>query len=281
MCLPISCLKCIVEIEAILILIAGLGSFGFTIYLQIEFNLEKQDDQTHIGEGGMIGFWVISSSMILNGIIGILGGKTKSACLLLIFNLINIALFLGFVALMIFGYVWATEIKNLNINTYCSNNPSLQNTWNLGQNLLCSAQCQCYIEDPTKLPPSYFNYTTESSASSAKRVQECQAYDGWNQTQVDQAQFFRSLEKQYDCSGWCTPFSLQIFYDINSNFDQSNDQCLLSSQQQLQDTCKLIGDISAGAVALMGLMVIFTFCLCCHPTKKDQDYYQKLAYYDS
>lgn len=33
-------------------------------------------------------------------------------------------------------------------------------------------------------------------------------------------------------------------------------------------------------MGLMGLMVIFTFCLCCHPTKKDKAYYERLAYYD-
>jgi hypothetical protein len=27
-------------------------------------------------------------------------------------------------------------------------------------------------------------------------------------------------------------------------------------------------------------MIIFTFCLCCHPTQKDTEYYKRLAYYD-
>ncbi|CAK93983.1 unnamed protein product (macronuclear) [Paramecium tetraurelia] len=279
MCLPIGCLKCIVEFEAILILIAGLGSFGFTIYLQIEFNLAKEDDETNKGQGILVAFWIFSSSMILNGIIGIFGGKKKSACLLLIFNLVNIALFLGFVGLTVAGYVRAHQINGLDVSTYCSNNPPLQQTWDLGQNLLCSAECQCYIEDPTNLPTAYFNHTTNSSA--ANRVQDCSSFDNWDSSRRSQAKLFKSLEKKYDCSGWCTPFSLQIFYDINHKFDESNNQCLLSSQQQIYDTLKLIGDISAGAVVIMGLMVIFTFCLCCHPTKKDQDYYQKLAYYDS
>lgn len=42
----------------------------------------------------------------------------------------------------------------------------------------------------------------------------------------------------------------------------------------------LMGDIAAGLTGLMALMIIFTFCLCCHPTKKEEGFYQRLAYYD-
>lgn len=33
MCLPLGCLRCIVEIEAWIILLGGIGAFGYTIYL--------------------------------------------------------------------------------------------------------------------------------------------------------------------------------------------------------------------------------------------------------
>jgi hypothetical protein len=42
----------------------------------------------------------------------------------------------------------------------------------------------------------------------------------------------------------------------------------------------LMGDIGAGLTGIVGLMIIFTFCLCCHPTQKDTEYYKRLAYYD-
>lgn len=63
--------------------------------------------------------------MILNGIIGILGGKKKSACLLLLFNLVNIGLLLGFIALMILGYVLANRIEKNDIKDYCSSTTPL------------------------------------------------------------------------------------------------------------------------------------------------------------
>ncbi|CAD8105912.1 unnamed protein product [Paramecium sonneborni] len=278
MCLPISCLKCIVEVEAIIILIVGLCSFGFTIYLQIQYSSYNENEQGDQGIGTVAIFWIISVAMILNGIIGIIGGKKKSSCLLFLFNMVNIVILLGFIALMILGYVLANEIQDFNQEEYCAGEPSLQQTWLLGQNLICSSNCPCYINNQQTIPPFYLPYSS-SNSSDATKVQDCPQYKSWSDSQKAQAQFFRNIEKNQDCSGWCSPFSLKIFYDINSNLNQNTQQCTIEAQQSLVDTCQIIGDTSAALTGIMGLLVIFTFCLCCHPTRKDQkSYYERLAY---
>lgn len=38
-----------------------------------------------------------------------------------------------------------------------------------------------------------------------------------------------------------------------------------------------MGDVGAAITALMLVLITFTFCICCHPEKKEEkDYYKRL-----
>lgn len=52
---------------------------------------------------------------------GVVGGKKKSGCLLFLFNIVNMVLFLAFLVLMICGYVWAGEWNDLTSNSILTN----------------------------------------------------------------------------------------------------------------------------------------------------------------
>ncbi|CAD8154087.1 unnamed protein product [Paramecium octaurelia] len=95
MCLPTDYLEFIVNIEQILILMGGMGSLGYTINLQVNSDIAIEDEEYSYGygKGVLVAFWIISSSMALNGVIGNFARKNKLGCLILNFNLINIALF--------------------------------------------------------------------------------------------------------------------------------------------------------------------------------------------
>ena len=60
----------------------------------------------------------------MNGIFGVVGGKKKNGCLLFLFNLVNIAIFIAFLVLMILSYVWAGEFGNFDHNNKCSDGTS-------------------------------------------------------------------------------------------------------------------------------------------------------------
>jgi hypothetical protein len=55
----------------------------------------------------------------VNGIFGVVGGKKKNGCLLFLFNIVNIAIFLAFLVLMILSYVWAGEFGNFTHKNKC------------------------------------------------------------------------------------------------------------------------------------------------------------------
>lgn len=59
------------------------------------------------GQGLLTAFWLFSSFIILNGVFGIVGGRYKKPCLLLMFNIGNILILLCFTILCAIGYVMA------------------------------------------------------------------------------------------------------------------------------------------------------------------------------
>jgi hypothetical protein len=55
-------------------------------------------------------YWLFSSYIIINGIIGIVGGNKKNACLLLVFNIGNVIILLAFIILTVIGFIMAKAV---------------------------------------------------------------------------------------------------------------------------------------------------------------------------
>lgn len=64
-------------------------------------------------QGLLTAFWLFSSYIIINGVFGIVGGRYKKPCLLLMFNIGNILILLCFTIICALGYVMADATASL------------------------------------------------------------------------------------------------------------------------------------------------------------------------
>lgn len=109
-------------------------------------------------------YWLFSSYIIINGIIGIIGGKKKNACLLLVFNIGNVIILLAFIILTVIGYIMANAVIPFEDVEKCLDDRSELLTLNTeSEELLCSAECPCFYNLSVPLPGTlHFASNTET-----------------------------------------------------------------------------------------------------------------------
>ncbi|CAK58202.1 unnamed protein product (macronuclear) [Paramecium tetraurelia] len=289
MCLPIGTLKCVVSLEAWIVMICGIAAFIFTMLLQIHYSLMLQANEGEswmlFGQGMLTAFWLFSSYIIINGVCGIVGGQQKKPCLLLVFNVGNVIIIIAFVILMAIGFVLADEANKLIDKDYQQNeNTCLEHRFQLNtldwesKDLLCSIECPCYYTKQNgDLPKNKTKWGDDKDPSKPTKVQDCELYQKTQNTTVKYfSNYLGEIQKETGCTGWCVPYQMQIFYDINVKVENDQQRIYLN-----QNMGRVMGGIAAGVTAVMVVLITLTCCLCFHPANKGQDFYTKMAPYKS
>ncbi|CAK60795.1 unnamed protein product (macronuclear) [Paramecium tetraurelia] len=294
MCMPIGILRCVVSIEAWIVMICGIAAFIFTMIMQIHYSLMLQayegESWMLFGQGMLTAFWLFSSYIIINGVCGVVGGQHKKPCLLLVFNVGNIIIIIAFILLMVIGYVLADETRKLTDQDYQQNeNTCLDHRFQLNtldwesKDLLCSIECPCYYTQTNgALAKNKTKWADAKDTTKPTRVQDCEIYQKTQNTTVKYfSNYLGDIQKETGCTGWCVPYQMQIFYDINAKVDNDQLYCQYVVISKLTEMGQLMGDIAAGVTAVMLVLITLTCCLCFHPVNKDQDFYKKMAHYEN
>ncbi|CAK58201.1 unnamed protein product (macronuclear) [Paramecium tetraurelia] len=282
MCLPYGCLKCFVQLEGWLTFVIGILAIVAAIIVTV---IQKSFDDaikdlgiTDINTSAIIvPFWIFAAVVIFFAISGLCGAKHRSKCLLAIFNLGNICLFLAFLSLSIVAYVIGSFFDVSNCSN-SSNELQIENLYKMSESTLCKSSCECYYsEKMTKEVELAVKSYSATDKTKPTRVQDCPGFDSKYKTQAAALQL---MEEKWQCSGWCTPYPIQQFNDVNSNVKNHNYPCYKGMIEYFQNMFTTTGSILFSLAALFGVMVILTCCLCCHPhnSNKGSDYYTRLAY---
>lgn len=115
MCLPVKTLKCIVEFNAIVCGLLGLASLIGGIVITVQTTDDNASTFFSSGGGfaknGLVAcLYIFGILLIFLGICGFIGGKKKSKCCMMIFD---IGLIVGFAAFLIIGIVSSVITSNL------------------------------------------------------------------------------------------------------------------------------------------------------------------------
>ncbi|CAD8054794.1 unnamed protein product [Paramecium sonneborni] len=298
MCLPLGCLKFSVQFQAWIILIVGLAALIGTIVINVDQTqfLSYLDEFTSSkpSEGILIALYIFSSILIFFGICGIIGGWKRIGTLLFCFNIGNIILALAFLGLAIIGLSLGTSSQWLDLfsdeqclqSDYISGSATLNNVYVEAEEVLCKTiyqntiGCQCYFTQNMTSSTSqavHFYSTTDSNLPTS--IQQCQQYTDYKSDYNEEADYLKSVEEQFSCSGWCSPYPIYIFSDINAGIP--DDSCYKAITGFAKDICVYIGAVAASVCFIMILCITCVLCLCFHPTKKQEgNFYSRMAHYD-
>ncbi|CAD8179065.1 unnamed protein product [Paramecium pentaurelia] len=282
MCLPYGCLKCFVQLEGWLTFVIGILAIVAAIIITV---IQKAFDSalkdlgiTDIDTSVIVvPFWIFASIVIFFAISGLCGAKHRSKCLLAIFNLGNICLFLAFLSLSLVAYVFGSLFQDKD----CLKEQSVQqieDLYSMAEKTLCKESCQCYYsQEMNKQVESAVKNYTPSDKTKPTQVQEC---PGFNKDYKLSASALSWMEEKLECSGWCTGYPIQQFNNVNSKVKSYNNPCYKAMLTYFESAFNTTGAILISIASVFGLMVIMTCCLCCHPhnSNKGSDYYTRLAY---
>lgn len=196
------------------------------------------------------------------------------------------------ISFLIIGFVFlgVTDAHLSNIqDSDCTNGKNGTQIFQYGQeayvaanNLLCTAQCTCNItSDSVKADFIKENPARAAfiNANGVTKVQDCKTYnDAFSNSDIkNQANWLRSLEESFDCTGMCTkPANIYFFSSINNGVPDS-DTC----KQKFEDFVSTYGKV----IYIVGLIVgayllinaILSCCLCCRKKSSGQSYYERFA----
>ncbi|CAD8195933.1 unnamed protein product [Paramecium octaurelia] len=282
MCLPYGCLKCFVQLEGWLTFVIGIlaivGAIIVTVISKSIDDVIKDLGISDISTSSIIvPFWVFAGVVIFFAISGLCGAKRRSKCLLAIFNLGNICLFLAFLSLSIVSYVFGLILTDQD----CDKSKGvlqIEDLYKYSEQTLCKSSCECYYsEQINKEVESAVKTYSPTDKTKPTRVQDCPGFDSKYKTEAAGLAYF---EEKWQCSGWCTAYPIQQFNNVNTKVKNYNYSCYQGLTDYFKNMFTTTGSILISLAALFGIMVIFTCCLCCHPhnSNKGSDYYTRLAY---
>ncbi|CAD8111469.1 unnamed protein product [Paramecium sonneborni] len=283
MCLPYGCLKCFVLLEGWLTLVLGiLAVIAAIIITVIQRSFDSALKDLGIGDvdtsAVTVFFWIFASIVLFLAICGLCGTKHKSKCLLAIFNIGNICLFLAFASLAIAAYVFGSVFNDQKCNQSNENYKTIENLYSMAEKTLCQDACECYYsqEVNSNVAPAVKKYSSNDS-SKPKNFQSCQVFD---KNYDIQASALSWMEEKLECSGWCTGYPIQLFNNVNSQVKNYNNPCYDAMLSYLQGMFNTMGTTLISLASIFLVMIVFTCCLCCHPknSNRGQDYYTRLAY---
>lgn len=101
MCLPLGLLKCFVKFNSFICILLGLATFICAIILNVQANNNGffNYDTGYDNYGLMICLYIFGIALLLLGLCGYVGGKKKSKCLLLVFDIGMLIGFLTFASI--------------------------------------------------------------------------------------------------------------------------------------------------------------------------------------
>ncbi|CAD8143192.1 unnamed protein product [Paramecium octaurelia] len=298
MCLPLGCLKFSVQFQAWIILIVGVSSLIGTIVINVDQRqyLDYLDEFTNSkpSDGILIALYIFSSILILFGICGIIGGWKRIGTLLFCFNIGNFLLALAFLGLAILGFSLGQSAHWIDIfsdeqcfqSEYFTGSATLNNVYAEAEAVFCKTiyqnapGCQCYytgsMTDNTSQSVQFYS---NSNADLPIRIQQCQQYNDYKSDYDEEAEYLKSIEEQFSCSGWCLPYQIYIFSDVNAGTPKDN--CYGAITGFAKDICIYIGAVAVSVCFIMILCITCVLCLCFHPTKKQEgNFYSRMAHYD-
>ncbi|KAM3137091.1 hypothetical protein pb186bvf_010819 [Paramecium bursaria] len=257
-------LKFLVSLQAFSTFLLGIGALIFTIIMQIKssgaFSYFSQS-QNVVGKYLLILLWSITGFLLSFGLLGIYGSIKHNKCLIFLFNIGNVIIFIcflivGLLALLLGGNIDLDKTKE---NCLASaENINLNKAELYAEGVLCQKDCQCYYtgNNTEKLT----NFTQDLKSSSVIKFQQC--------NETDQIQYEKEIEiltfteSTFGCSGWCNPSPIFFFTNINKQV-QTQNGCYYDTVKWFANYADTIGVVALSFAGVLFLFILLTTCLFC------------------
>ncbi|KAL4481430.1 hypothetical protein ABPG72_010583 [Tetrahymena utriculariae] len=286
-----SCLQVYISWTSYINLVLSFAALAFGIYLGVK-NKNVWSNSSFDWNKMLIALLITGSVfLLLASIAGICGGRKQNRCCIFIFQMLSIILALFF---LIIGFIFLgvtdshfTDIQDSN----CQNGSNGTQIFQYGQEaydsaskLFCTKECPCKVTDSnvkSYITKNYILLVPFMSDNGAVKVQDCADYENeFTDSNVkDQANWLRSLEESFECTGMCTKQSnIYYFSDINNGIPDSE-----TCKEKFQDFIKSYGRIAYIVGLIVGsyllINAILAFCLCCRKKNSGQSLYERFANY--
>ncbi|KAL4433120.1 hypothetical protein ABPG74_010815 [Tetrahymena malaccensis] len=286
-----SCLQVYISWTSYINLVISIAALAFGIYLGVK-NKDVWSNSSYDWNKVLIALLLTGAVfLLLSSIAGICGGRKQNKCCIFIFQIISILLAFFFI---ITGFIFLgvtdshfSDIQDSN----CINGSNGTQIFQYGQEaydsayqLLCSQRCPCKVTDSnvkSYITKNYITMVPNISDNGVVRVQDCQDYNTvfTNSDVKEQANWLRSLEESFDCTGMCTKVvNLYFFSNINNGIPDTE-----TCKEKFQDFIKSYGRIAYIVGFIVGSYLLFNailaFCLCCRKKNSGQSLYERFANY--
>ena len=271
MCLPVKCLKGFLGISSVITMLLGLICFIFSLIV-------NGTDNAFVGnlkdgkKATVLSLIILGAFLFFTGLFGLVGSCKKSGCCLALYNIGVIIFMLVFFIIGVVGLLMFKSVENeLNKTLTCKTSEHFKKADNLtiqASKMLCSDKCNCNAkeEDFKWNPTLYKNIKPYVKSDGASKVQDCEKFNELVGKEL--ANGMEIWENTFNCAGACTPARFYLFTNVNRGEPKGG--CGPKFSEYLKKYSMKIGIISMIIFLILFINVIFSFCLCCHPEKKNE-----------
>jgi len=306
-----------VKVSAILVL--ALGVIGIICAVSIGKNdlmVSSVQETKNTIMGVTIAFSVF---LIILGLAGAFGAWKNNGCALAIYNIGIGIFFVAFLIISIVAFAVFKKYTNVDVTNVdvCKSQSWLNPINNMavqGENYLCSSACACNASLPlswtsvfAKTNATVNTSTTNTSAGNTSnassaddeadsngtsasnrtynyssngsiRVQDCPNYQkDFGLAQRELGVTLELLEREFQCAGICQNGDFFAFSNINGGTPKND--CATVLVDVFVSYSKKIGAATIVMTILLFLTLVASFCLCCHPDKRNKEggFYSKMT----
>lgn len=273
MCLPSNFLKTVVCISTLLTLCVGIVAVACSVTIGTNELFISSVKETKLIV--MYSILVLGIILILLSFSGIFGVCKKSASCLTIYNiglLVFVILFLGLgigtlVAFQKYDIDLSDPVKCSEVEWLKDANDYVKQS----EKYICHEKCGCGLTlefvDKTGL-----NVTRNG----VLRTQDCPGFAYEFNRFNEYFAAMELIERELSCAGLCEKSKYFLFSDINAGWKDMKG-CAEEIQKYFLDYGKRVGAVSIVVGIFLGIVLIMSFCLCCHPDKKqEKNIYRRL-----